>query len=457
MELKDKELLIVGFGRTGEAVCRFALSRGARITISERRTAAELGEAMARWDSPNIRFETGGHDRASFLTSDLIVPSPGVPPLPALNEARERGIAVFSEVELAARYLKGRIVGITGSNGKSTVTTLTFRILEEAGLPAFLAGNIGSPLIGFVEDSCEDHIYVTELSSFQLAFTHTFRPDVAVFLNLSPDHLDWHTDFDHYFASKKRILTCLTQDDTAVLNRDDPLVWGLRDSGPFQTLGFSLQNSVVPGCYAAKGGKIMLAEGARTDELLTVDDIPLLGKHNQENVMAAALAGQSLGVPLLRLKSGIRGFRALEHRLEKVIDLGGVEFYNDSKATNVDATLKSLDSFSRPIVLILGGRDKGGNFEMLREPVRSRAKGIVIMGEAAPLIFSALQGTVPMERVKTMRDAVRTAHQAAAPGDIVLLAPACTSFDMFRSFEHRGEVFKQEVLELQEEKNEVAE
>jgi UDP-N-acetylmuramoylalanine--D-glutamate ligase len=456
MELKDKELLIVGFGRTGEAVCRFALDRGARITISEKRSADELEEALARWHSQGVRFETGGHDRASFLTSDLIVPSPGVPPLPSLEAARERGIPVLSEVELASRFLKGRIVGITGSNGKSTVTTLTHRILEEAGLPASLAGNIGSPLIGFVDSSRDDHIYVTELSSFQLAFTDTLRPEVAVFLNISPDHLDWHPDFKDYFTSKQRILSRLTRDEAAVLNRDDPLVWGLKDSGPFQTLGFSLQGRVTPGCYASQG-LIMLASGDRTDEVLPVGDIPLLGRHNQENVMAAALACHALGVPLLRIKSGIRGFKALEHRLEKVLTLDGVDIYNDSKATNVDATLKSLESFSQPIVLILGGRDKGGNFQMLREPVRSRVKGIVILGEAAPLIFSALQGTVPLERAATIRDAVRTAHSLAAPGDVVLLAPACTSFDMFRSFEHRGKVFKQEVLSLQQDREEAAE
>jgi UDP-N-acetylmuramoylalanine--D-glutamate ligase len=379
-----------------------------------------------------------------------------VPPLPALIEARERGIAVWSEVELAGRYLKGRVVGITGSNGKSTVTSLTHRILKGAGLPSFLAGNIGSPLIGFVGASREDHIYVTELSSFQLAFTHTFRPEVAVFLNVSPDHLDWHAGFEDYFAAKQKILAGMRQGDTAVLNRDDPLVWGLKDSGPFRTLGFSLQSPVTPGCYAAQG-KIMLADGPRAEELLSVDDIPLLGRHNQENVMAAALAAHALGVSLLRLKSGIRGFEALEHRLEKVIDLGGVEFFNDSKATNVDATLKSLESFSRPIILILGGRDKGGNFEMLREPVRSRTKGVVILGEAAPLIFSALKGTVPMTRVETMRDAVREAHSTAEPGDVVLLAPACTSFDMFSSFEHRGQMFKQEVLALRKELDEGAE
>ncbi len=453
MELKDKELLIVGFGLTGEAVCRFALDRGAKVTISEKRSSTELEDALARWQIPGVRFETGGHDRASFLTSDLIIPSPGVPVIPEMEAARERGIPVLSEVELASRFLKGRIVGVTGSNGKSTVTTLIHRILSEADLPAFLAGNIGMPLIAFVDDSCDDHIYVTELSSFQLALTETLRPDVSVFLNISPDHLDWHPDFEDYFASKQKILSRLTREEAAVLNRDDTLVWGLRDSGPFRTLGFSQQKRVVPGCYADQG-LIMLAEAGRTEQLIPLSDLPLIGRHNIENIMAAALAAHALDVPLLRIKSGIRGFRALEHRLEKVLDLAGVVFYNDSKATNVDATLKSLNSFSQPIVLILGGRDKGGNFQTLREPVKSRVKGVVLLGEASSLIFSELQGTVPMERTKTMRDAVRTAHSLAAEGDVVLLAPACTSFDMFRSFEHRGEVFKQEVLSLQQDPGE---
>jgi UDP-N-acetylmuramoylalanine--D-glutamate ligase len=456
MELKDKELLIVGFGLTGEAVCRFALDRGARITISERRSAAELEIVMAGWQTQGVRFEAGGHDRASFLTSDLIVPSPGVPVIPQMEAARARGIPVLSEVELASRFLKGRIVGVTGSNGKSTVTTLIHRILKEAGRPSFLAGNIGMPLIAFVDESHDDHIYVTELSSFQLALTETLRPDVAVFLNISPDHLDWHPDFEDYFASKQKILSRLTRDETAVLNRDDPLVWGLRGSGPFQTYGFSQQGRIVPGCYATQG-LIMLADGGRTDELLPVSDIPLLGRHNQDNVMAAALACHALDVPLLRIRSGIRGFQALEHRLEKVLTLEGVVFYNDSKATNVDAALKSLESVSLPIVLILGGRDKGGNFQVLRDPLLSKVKGVVLLGEAAPQIFSALQGTVPMERTKTMRDAVRTAFSLAASGEVVLLAPACTSFDMFRSFEHRGEVFKNEVLSLQQDREKEAE
>ncbi len=450
MELKDKELLIVGFGRTGEAVCRFALEHGAKVTVSEKRTNTELAEVLAEWKHENVRFETGGHERASFLTSDLVIPSPGVSIIPQIKAAQDRGIPVLSEVELASLYLKGKLIGITGSNGKSTVSSLIHKILKDSGKPSFLAGNIGAPLIGFVEQSREDHVYVTELSSFQLSLTRTFHPSVGVFLNISPDHLDWHPDFEDYFKAKKMLLAQMGQGDFAVLNHDDPLVWSLKDSGSFQTLGFSQKTQIKPGCFTAQR-KIMLADANRTIALMDISDVGLPGRHNLENVMASALTAHALAVPALSIRASIRTFQGLEHRLEKVLTLQGVDFYNDSKATNVDAALKSLDSFSQRIVLILGGRDKGGNFDLLRESVLSRVKNIVLLGEAKDLIFQALRGTVPIETAETMQAAVRTGFSLASEEEVVLLAPACTSFDMFRSFEHRGEVFKQEVRALAKE------
>ncbi len=452
MEIKDKELLIVGFGRTGEAVCRFALEHGAKVTVSEKRTEAELADILAEWKQMDVRFETGEHERASFLTSDIIIPSPGVSIIPQIKAAQERGIPVISEVELASLFIKGKLIGITGSNGKSTVSTLTHKILKDAGKPTFLAGNIGAPLIGFVKQSQEEHIYVTELSSFQLSLTETFHPHVGIFLNISPDHLDWHPDFEDYYHAKKMLLAQMGRGDFAVLNRDDPLVWSLKDSGAFQALGFSQRAPVKQGCFITEG-KIMLAYAGRTVPLMDIQDIRLLGRHNLDNVMASALAAYVLGVSALSIRTSIRDFPGLEHRLEKVLTLEGVDFYNDSKATNVDAALKSLESFSQGIVLILGGRDKGGNFDMLRESVRSHVKCIVLMGEARDLIFQALKGTVPIETAENMQAAVRTGYAQTSKGDVVLLAPACTSFDMFRNFEHRGEVFKQEVRALAQEKS----
>ncbi len=447
MELKAKRMLIVGFGRTGEAVCRFALDRGAIVTVSERRPRRELGAAADACEAEGVRFQAGGHDPAAFVSSDLIVPSPGVPPIPPLTAAQKRGTPVLSEIELASRFLKGRIVGVTGSNGKSTVTTLIHRILREDGRPVFLAGNIGTPLISLAGDSRAEHVYVTELSSFQLAYTETFRPAVAVFLNITPDHLDWHGDFEAYFAAKKKIFSSMGEEQKAVLNRDDERVWDLRRAGPFRVLGFSLNRKVAAGCCLAEG-ILLLTDGKREEALMDVRQVPLPGRHNLENITAAAAAAHSQGVTAPRIRDGILGFSGLEHRLEKVLTIRGVDFYNDSKATNVDATLKSLESFSNRIVLILGGRDKGGDFMQLREPVRSRVKSLVLLGEAAPKIARALENTVPESTVADMRGAVRMAFSQASAGDIVLLAPACTSFDMFRSFEHRGQVFKQEVLDL---------
>jgi UDP-N-acetylmuramoylalanine--D-glutamate ligase len=451
MELKTKRLLIVGFGRTGEAVCRFALDRGARVTVSERRPRREMGEPVDKWEAEGVRFQTGSHDPAVFTAADMIVPSPGVAPIPPLTAAQKRGIPVLSEVELAFRFLKGRIVGVTGSNGKSTVATLIHRILREDGRPAFLAGNIGTPLISLAGDSRAEHVYVTELSSFQLAYTESFQSAVAVFLNITPDHLDWHKNFEEYFRAKKKILSRMGEAQLAVLNRDDPRVWALRHAGPFRVMGFSLTRKVEAGCYLAER-TIMLTEGEREKPLIDVRHVPLPGRHNLENIMAAALAVHSEGVAMAPIQNGIRSFAGLEHRLEKVLTMQGVDFYNDSKATNVDATLKSLDSFSSRIVLILGGRDKGGDFAQLREPVASRVKSLVLLGEAAPKISRALENKVPKQTAADMRDAVRKAFAAASAGEIVLLAPACTSFDMFRSFEHRGHVFKQEVRDLARER-----
>ncbi len=447
MELKNRHLLIVGFGRTGEAVCRFALGRGARVTVSEKRPRREVGQTAEEWEAQGVRFQTGGHDPAVFMSADLIVPSPGVVPSLPLTAAQKRGIPVLSEIELAFRFLRGKIVGVTGSNGKSTVSTLIHRILHKDGWPAFLAGNIGTPLISLTGDSRAEHIYVTELSSFQLAYTETFRPSAAVFLNITPDHLDWHGSFEDYFSAKKKIFSRMGEAQVAVLNRDDSRVWDLREAGPFRILGFSQNQRVDAGCYLA-GKAIMLTDGEHEELLMDVRHVLLPGRHNLDNIMASALAAFSQGVTAASIRDGIRGFTGLEHRLEKVLAIQGVDFYNDSKATNVDASLKSLESFSQRIVLILGGRDKGGDFARLRESVESRVKSLVLLGEAAPKIARALENTVPQQTAADMRDAVRKAFVEASPGEIVLLAPACTSFDMFRSFEHRGEVFKQEVRDL---------
>ena len=450
MDLKEKKVLVAGFGNTGVAVCRFLLQQGAIIKVSEKRSRDKIA-GITEWRKKGVEFETGGHNLKSFLEAELIIPSPGIPFIPELKKAEEQEIPIFSEVELAFRFLKGKIVGITGSNGKSTVTTLTYRILKEAGLRSFLAGNIGTPLISFVENSTKDDIYVTELSSFQLTHTQKFSCDLSLFLNITPDHIDWHKGFENYFSAKKKLIFDQKKDGTAILNRDDKKVWGLRNRGPDRIFGFSRKTRPVPGCYLENDYIKLFTK--KEEKLMKISEIPLPGIHNQENVMASALAGHILGIPLKKIKESVKKFRGLEHRLEIVRNIRGIDFYNDSKATNIDAASKSIQSFNRKIILILGGRDKGGDFVSLRKNIKNRVKKIVLMGEARDKIRKDLRGIVAGETADTMQEAVKLSFNSAEKGDIVLLAPACTSFDMFDSFEHRGKVFKKEVDSLQEKLN----
>lgn len=443
MELRDKNVLIVGFERTGEALCRFLLDRGARVRVTEKKAADAFGDKVRTWTERGVVFETGGHRPESFLSADLIVPSPGVPPLAEILAAREKGVPVISEIELAYLFLRGKIVGITGSNGKSTTTTLVHSILRDAGLKARLAGNIGTPLVSFVDKSRDDEIYVTEISSFQLEYTERFTPAVAAILNVSENHIDWHKTFDNYFGAKKKLVLRQGREGKAVLNRDDPLVWSLAGEAASEVYGFSRKRRLRRGAFI-EDGRVVVRDG-KPETVLPASRIPLPGTHNLENVLAAALIGHLLGVPAPALRRSILAFRGLEHRLEDVLQVKGVRFVNDSKATTVDATFKALASFSRPVVLILGGRGKGGDFSPLRAGVRKRVRSVVLIGEAAEKIEAALGGVVPVDRVSTYREVVRTAFERAVRGDVVLLAPACTSWDMFENFEQRGRTFKREV------------
>jgi UDP-N-acetylmuramoylalanine--D-glutamate ligase len=447
MNLEDKKVLVVGLGRTGEALCRFLLSRRARVTVSEKRQPEDLDNAVEFWTKRGVVVHTGPHQLSHFIESDLIVPSPGVPLLPELEKAKTAGIPVISEVELAFRFLKGKIVGITGSNGKSTTATLIHKILKDSRLEAFLAGNIGTPLISFVEDSADHHVYVTELSSFQLEFIQHFSAFAAVFLNLTPDHLDWHKSWGSYTKAKKKLVNRLKPGATAILNRDDPDVWECSKETQARVLAFSRKQELEAGCFL-KNDWIVLSQG---DEKKVIEKaaLPLLGEHNLENVMASVLAGFLFSVPQSRMRDSILDFPGLEHRLEKVLNLDGIDFYNDSKATNVEAALTALASFDRKIILILGGRDKGGDFTQLRKSVQEKVKKIILIGEARGLIRKALDATAPLSDVESLREAVAEGFAAAQRGDIVLLAPGCTSFDMFSNFEERGRIFKKEVLALE--------
>jgi len=446
MELRGKNVVVVGFARTGQAVCDFLLEKEVgRLTVSDRKAEDEL-EGVAEYRKKGVAFDCGRHRPELFLAADLIVVSPGVPPLPEILEARDRGVRVISEIELAYHFLQSRLVGITGSNGKSTTTTLIYRILKNSGLKVHLTGNIGTPLISFVKKIRPDHIIVTEISSFQLEFTKNFRTDIAVFLNISPNHLDWHKTYENYIRAKKKLFERQRPADLAVLNRDDAILWNWRRDKKSELYAFSRKHTVPRGCYL-KDSTIWL----KLEEELPViktRDIKLRGVHNLENVMAAVVASRLAGASLPAIRQTVRDFRGLEHRLEEVRTINRVLFVNDSKATTVAATVKAVQSYSRPIVLILGGRDKGGDFSPLRRALKSRVRKILLIGEAKEKIRKALAGAFPLEESTSFRELVTKAYQAARPGDVVLLAPACTSWDMFRNFEERGRLFKREVNRL---------
>ena len=443
MELRDRTVLIVGFERTGEALCRFLLERGARVRVTEKKPAEAFGEKLRPFAERGVVFETGGHRPESFLGADLIVPSPGVPPIAEIMAARAQGVPVLSEIELAYLFLRGKIVGITGSNGKSTTTTLVHRILKEAGLRTHLAGNIGTPLVSFVDKSRDDDIYVTEISSFQLEYTERFAPAVAALLNVSENHIVWHGTLESYFAAKKKLILRQGRDGISVLNRDDARVWGLASEAGSRVYGFSRKRRLARGAFLDDGWVAVRED--TPEKVVPASRIALPGAHNLENVLAAALVGRLLGVAPASMRRTILAFRGLEHRLEDVLSVRGVRFVNDSKATTVDATLKALASFDRPIVLVLGGRGKGGDFSPLRPTVKKRARAVVLVGEAADKIEKALGGVVPVVRAADYRQVVRLAFAQAVRGDVVLLAPACTSWDMFKDFEERGRTFKREV------------
>jgi UDP-N-acetylmuramoylalanine--D-glutamate ligase len=448
IELRGKRVLAVGLARTGVATALFCAARGARVTATDSRTEDEIGEAIAKLKDAGVTLELGCHREKTFLDQDLIIPSPGVPADEAhLQAARAKGISIWSEIELAYRFMKGRLIGITGSNGKTTTTSLVEHILKTAGMQTILAGNIGTPLIGCVDTMQDDTCTVVELSSFQLELIDTFRPNIGVFLNLTPDHLDRHHTLEAYGAAKARLFENQTGEDAAILNADDVATTPYAPSLP-RVYWFSRKQRVAQGAYV-RGEEIVFRQDGAEETLLKLEDIPLGGAHNVENVLAAAAAARLAGVPSAAIAKGVRSFAGVEHRLEFVAEIAGVRYYNDSKATNVDATLKALDAFPGRILIILGGKDKGSDYTALQRPLREKAILALLIGTAAEKIEEQIAGSVALERAETLERAVETASHAAQRGDVVLLAPACASFDQFQNYEHRGRVFKDLVRQLE--------
>jgi UDP-N-acetylmuramoylalanine--D-glutamate ligase len=447
IELEGKRVLVVGLARTGVATALFCAARGARVTVTEERGTAALGDAVQKLRDAGCTIEADGHRNETFLAQDLIVPSPGVPvTLPALTAARAARIPVWSEIELAWRFLRGRFVAITGSNGKTTTTSLVGHILSGAALPVIVAGNIGTPLIARVDESSEVTVTVAEVSSFQLELIDSLRPDVAALLNLTPDHIDRHGSMEAYSRAKARIFENQTDRDVAVLNADDALAAQYAPARP-RLYWFSRKRRVTNGTFL-ENDRIIFRRDGQDVALLALGDIGLRGQHNVENVLAAAGIAFLLGVEPAAIAAGVRSFAGVEHRLEFVAGFGGVIFFNDSKATNVDAAAKAIKAFPGGLLVILGGKDKDGDFAPLAEPLRQRARQAFLIGAAAQKIAAQLGAAVPLMQAGTLDRAVALAFESARPGDTVLLAPACASFDQFENYEHRGRVFKQLVRAL---------
>jgi UDP-N-acetylmuramoylalanine--D-glutamate ligase len=448
VDLKDKRVLVVGLGKSGVASALFLKERGARVTVSDTKSPDQLREEIPVLLDHGIAVETGGHGERTFRGQDLIVVSPGVPvDAPPLVQARASGEPVIGEIELAAQNLPGPIVAITGSNGKTTTTTLVGEILAAGGLSVAVGGNIGTPAISLVGAATPGTVAVLEVSSFQLETIQTFRPKLAVILNITPDHLDRHRTFQTYVDAKARIFENQQASDFALLNEDDPTCRTLGDRTRAQVFWFSRKQELSKGAYA-RDGRVFFRDGAGQREIMLVSEIPLKGAHNVENVLAGVCAGALMGCRPEQIRKAIQAFKAVEHRLEYVATIKGVEYFNDSKATNVDATIKALESFPKNIHLILGGKDKGSDYTVLNDLLRERVKRVYTIGAAAEKIESHIKGAAEIVHTETLENAIRRAAAVAEPGDIVLLAPACASFDQFQSYNHRGRVFKEVVHNL---------
>jgi UDP-N-acetylmuramoylalanine--D-glutamate ligase len=450
MDLKNKRVLVVGLGKSGLSAAMFLRTQGARVTVSDARSAMALAKEIPALLEAGIMVESGGHGLLTFRRQDLIVVSPGVPmDTSEVKQVVAFGLPVIGELELASRYLKGQVVAITGSNGKTTTTTLVGKIFKDSGLPTQVGGNIGLPVIDLVAQSTADTVNVLEVSSFQLETVEAFHPWIAVILNITPDHLDRHGSFEKYVAAKERIFERQGVKDALVLNGDDRVVQLSAARAKGEVFWFSGTKAVRRGAFV-RNGVIMWVEkeGGVTEPVMPVSEVSLKGAHNIENVLAAVCVARLEKVSAESIRASVASFTAVEHRLELVRKLNGVEFYNDSKATNVDATMKAVASFEKGIHLVLGGKDKDSDYSLMAPLLKKRVKVVYTIGSAAEKIVRQLHGVVKMVAAETMQVAVAEAAKAAVAGDVVLLSPACSSFDQFENYEHRGRVFRQLVNEL---------
>jgi UDP-N-acetylmuramoylalanine--D-glutamate ligase len=449
LELQNKRVLVVGLGKSGLAAARFLKSRGARVTVSDARPATLIAELRELLDEGFV-VESGSHGLLTFRRQDLIVVSPGVPmTVPELVTVKAVGAHIIGELELGAAFLQGEMIAITGSNGKTTTTSIVGKILKTAGRVTQVGGNIGLPVTEMGATSTPETWNVLEVSSFQLETIESFRPKIALVLNITPDHLDRHGSFEAYAAAKARITEFQTADDFLVLNAEDVPTQMVAAKSNAQVFWFSAKRRVKQGAFV-HGESILFtpAEQATPEPVMPVAEIALAGAHNVENVLAAVCTAKLAGVSSEVIREAVKQFKAVEHRLEFVRELDGVRYYNDSKATNVDATAKAIEAFTAGIHLILGGKDKDSDYTTLAPLLRERVKTVITIGSAAEKIERQLAGVVKIERAETLDRAVRMAQELASAGDTVLLAPACASFDQFANYEERGRIFKDLVAVL---------
>jgi UDP-N-acetylmuramoylalanine--D-glutamate ligase len=461
MQLANKTIVVIGLGQTGLAVARFLRKRGAAVVATDKAAESELSTQVQELRQLGIRCEMGGHRTEAFAKADLIVISPGVPhTLAAVSRAQAQGVPVIGEIELAAAFIREPIVAVTGTNGKTTTTELLGQMLANSDRKVFVGGNIGAPLIGYVDRAEKADIIVAEISSFQLDTVVTFRPHVAVLLNITEDHLDRYPNFKAYADAKIRLFSNQGPDDIAVLNSADSVIRGYTSEIRSRKLYFNIDPKVETGA-AINADRIVFHMDDRdtTDpafripQMLNLANFRLKGRHNLENAGAASLAALAAGGRLEGIQAALDQFQGSAHRLEQVATIDGVVYFNDSKATNVDAVARALECFRRPVVLIMGGLDKGGTFSALREAVRPYTKKLIVMGAAANRIKAALENVTATVSAASMADAVHQARQAAVPGDVVLLSPGCASFDRYANYAQRGDDFKMTVANLNRQKS----
>jgi UDP-N-acetylmuramoylalanine--D-glutamate ligase len=450
LELKDKRILVIGYGRTGVAVVDFLMGRGCKIIVNDIKERSDfIEEKLRHYEKEGVEFIFGSHDKELCYSVDLIIISPGVDPnwIP-MDKLKERGIEIISEIELAYNFCEGKIIGITGTNGKTTVTTLLGQLFNNAGMRASVCGNIGNPFIKAVRSEQKYDYYIVEISSFQLEAIRRFKANGAILLNISEDHFDRYKGIEDYLSAKWNIFRNQDSKDWAVINKDQEEYWDRMERIRACVWEFSVSREVERGCYL-KDGVVYYTDGKNREDIIPLSEIQLKGMHNVENIMACIIASVQVGITKEKIVDTIKRFKSLPHRMELVAVKDGVSFINDSKATNTDAVVKALEGNNKNVILILGGKDKHLNYEVLLEPIKKYVKAVILIGEAREAIGKIVgKSGVYKDEAMTMEEAVEKAYLRSEKGDVIMLSPACSSFDMFKNYEERGEVFKQAVMKL---------